>query len=532
MTDLSSKKILVVDDIPMMRNSIKAMIDALGANDIDMAANAVEALQKISTKPYDIILCDYYLGDGKSGQQVLEESKTLSYLKANAIFIMITAEKARHQIMSVVEYRPDAYLIKPFNKDTLRYNLEKTVDRKSNFEEIHNAVDKKDYKTAILLCDKKARENPQNSVEYFKIKAGLLLDTEQYAKAKSIYEAFLAKRELSWARFGLGKVLHQTGQYEEAKTIFSGIIQQNETHIEAYDWLARSQLALGENEAAQNTLRTVSKLAPGVIRLRSLAELAFRNEDLETCCQAYKELLYIGKDSAHKSLTDYINYGDALTRRGKPADALNILKTARSNFKASAENQLRIALARAVIYAQAGKSSETAKCVKEARKQYEMNLDNLDTPVALEIIDSCLTVGEKDYARNVSEAVSSQNPDDKSLSARIESLFEQAAQAEAARLREKAAENNHKGVEFFEKGRLEEAYASFEMAVTGEPDNLTYTINAAQVLIIDMQKKKGGTEEQLQRARELLEISLPESQNDPRHGRLVSMYKTIKVKKK
>jgi len=530
MTDLSSKKILVVDDIPMMRNSIKAMIDALGATDIDLAANAVEALQKIAVKPYDIILCDYYLGDGKSGQQVLEESKTLNLLKANAIFIMITAEKARNQIMAVVEYRPDVYLIKPFNKDTLRYNIEKTVDRKSNFVEIHEAVDRKDYKTAIALCDKKALENSQNSVEYFKIKAGLLLDTGQYAKARSIYDAFLAKRELAWARFGLGKVLHQTAQYPEAKSLFLDIIQQNETHIEAYDWLARSQSALGENEAAQNTLRTVSRLAPSVMRLRTLAELACKNADLETCCQAYKELLHIGKDSAHKSLTDYIHYSDALNRRGKPADALSILKMARSNFKASAENQLRIALARAVIYVQAGKASETGKCVKEARKQYEMSLDHLDTPVALEIIDSCLNVGEKDYARNVSEAVSARNPDDHSLSAQIESLFEKAAEAEAARLREKATENNHKGVEFFEKGRLEEAYASFEMAVTGEPGNLTYVINAAQVLIIEMQKK-GGTAEQLKRARELLEISLPESANDPRHGRLVSMYKTIKVKK-
>ncbi len=531
MTDLSRKKILIVDDIPMMRTSIKAMMDALGVNDIDMAGNAVEALQKISTKPYDIILCDYYLGEGKSGQQVLEESKTLNLLKANAIFIMITAEKARHQIMSVVEYRPDAYLIKPFNKDTLRFNIEKTVDRKSNFEEIHDAIDKKDFKAAIALCDRKARENPQNSVEYFKIKAGLLLETGQYAKAKSIYEAFLAQREVSWARFGLGKVLHQTGQYAEARAIFEGILQQNSNHIEAYDWLANSQLALGDATGAQETLRSVSKLAPGVLRLRSLAELALRNQDLDTCCQAYKELLHIGKDSAHKSLTDYINYSDALNQRGKPADALNILKTARSNFKASAENQLRIALARGVIYAQSGKSTETSKCVKEARKQYEMSLDHLDPPIALEIIDGCLAVGEKDYARTVSEAVSTQNPDDPSLSARIESMFEQAAAAEAARLREKAAENNHKGVEFFEKGRLEEAYACFELAISGQPDNLTYVINAAQVLIVDMQKK-GGTEEQFKRARELLELSLPEAQNDPRHTRLVSMYKTVKVKKK
>jgi len=496
-----------------------------------MASNAIDALEKISGKPYDIILCDYYLGDGKSGQQVLEESKTMGLLKTNAIFIMITAEKARHQVMSVVEYRPDAYLIKPFNKDTLRYNIEKTVERKRNFEEIHEAVDQKDYKKALLLCDKKARENPQNSVEFFKIKAGLLIDIEDYTKARSIYDAFLAKRELSWARFGLGKVYHLTGNHNEARTIFEGLIEQNSNHIEAYDWLAKALVAMEQNEDAQRVLREASTLAPGVVRLRTLAELAFKNEDLETCCQAYKELLHFGRDSAHKSLTDYINYSDALNRRSKPGEALSVLKTAKGHFKASPQNQLRIALARGVIYAQAGKTLETTKCVREARKQYDMNLDNLDPPIALEVIDGCLSVGEGGYAKTVSEAVAVQNPDNKSLAAQIEALFERAAEAEAAKLREKAAENNRKGVEFFEKGRLEEAYASFEMAINTHPEHLTYAINAAQVLIISMQKKKGGTQEQMQRGRELLELSAEEGTRDDRHPRLVSMYKTLKVRK-
>ena len=64
---------LVIDDFGEMRNMIKGLLRTLGASNIDGARNAKEALALIENTRYDVIMCDYNLGNGRNGQQLLEE---------------------------------------------------------------------------------------------------------------------------------------------------------------------------------------------------------------------------------------------------------------------------------------------------------------------------------------------------------------------------------------------------------------------------------------------------------------------------
>ena len=56
------KKFLVVDDFADMRNTLKNILRMIGGEDIDSAINGEEAIEKLETKHYDIIMCDYNLG--------------------------------------------------------------------------------------------------------------------------------------------------------------------------------------------------------------------------------------------------------------------------------------------------------------------------------------------------------------------------------------------------------------------------------------------------------------------------------------
>ena len=67
---LEGKKILIIDDFAEMRSTLRGMLASYGANDISMASNGEDAVDMICRKNFDIILCDYNLGDGKDGQQV------------------------------------------------------------------------------------------------------------------------------------------------------------------------------------------------------------------------------------------------------------------------------------------------------------------------------------------------------------------------------------------------------------------------------------------------------------------------------
>ncbi|CAK0759075.1 hypothetical protein CCP3SC15_2450004 [Gammaproteobacteria bacterium] len=48
----------------------------------------------MDNRSYDIVLCDYNLGDGRDGMQILEEAKQRHLIGLTTVFVMITAESS------------------------------------------------------------------------------------------------------------------------------------------------------------------------------------------------------------------------------------------------------------------------------------------------------------------------------------------------------------------------------------------------------------------------------------------------------
>ena len=105
--DLKKRKVLVVEDFLNFRLTLRTMLKSFGISYIDDAATGEEAVQMMSSNKYDIILCDYNLGPGKDGQQVLEEARCCEYIDHSTVFIMVTAENTLEMIMGALEYQPD-----------------------------------------------------------------------------------------------------------------------------------------------------------------------------------------------------------------------------------------------------------------------------------------------------------------------------------------------------------------------------------------------------------------------------------------
>ena len=115
--DLSKIHFLLIDDFANYRSMLRSILLSCGAQHIDDTFNAEEALKKVAFNQYDVILCDYNLGDGQNGQQLLEEIMHRHLIPYGTIYIMITAENSQNMVMAAVEYRPDGYLNKPFLKN-------------------------------------------------------------------------------------------------------------------------------------------------------------------------------------------------------------------------------------------------------------------------------------------------------------------------------------------------------------------------------------------------------------------------------
>jgi CheY-like chemotaxis protein len=156
MWSLKGKKILLVDDYGEMRS----MLSGYGADDITSAATGEEAIEMIGNRRFDIILCDYNLGDGKDGQQVLEEVKHRGYLSYPTLFIMITAESTAFMVIGALEYQPDEYLSKPVTATVLQARLQKLMEKKEGLQPIAKALESRDHTRVIELCYSSNRSLP------------------------------------------------------------------------------------------------------------------------------------------------------------------------------------------------------------------------------------------------------------------------------------------------------------------------------------------------------------------------------------
>jgi len=128
--NLNFKKILLIEDQAIVRDTIKHILGSLGARHIVEAESGMNGMAAMSDDKFDIVLCDYNLGAGRNGQQVLEEAKHLKLLPLNAIFIMVTGEQHLNMILSALDNKLDDYLIKPFTPQQLSSRLERCIVRK------------------------------------------------------------------------------------------------------------------------------------------------------------------------------------------------------------------------------------------------------------------------------------------------------------------------------------------------------------------------------------------------------------------
>ena len=142
-------RFLIVEDSADARGMLRGMLKDLSAIHIDLAINGRDAIEQLAQSSYDVVLCDYNLGKGKDGQQVLEEARYSGYLKYSSIFIMVTAETSLEMVMGALEYQPDSYLSKPFTRNDLKSRLERTLQVKLEYKKIETAFEAKNYAGAV-----------------------------------------------------------------------------------------------------------------------------------------------------------------------------------------------------------------------------------------------------------------------------------------------------------------------------------------------------------------------------------------------
>jgi two-component system, chemotaxis family, chemotaxis protein CheY len=108
--------ILIVDDFATISRVIRALLERNGFNDIEDVRDGLSALQRLRSKRFALVICDWHM-EQMSGLDLLQEVRRDADLKA-VRFILVTADGSL-QGPTIRSLGIDGILIKPFSADTL-----------------------------------------------------------------------------------------------------------------------------------------------------------------------------------------------------------------------------------------------------------------------------------------------------------------------------------------------------------------------------------------------------------------------------
>ena len=123
-------KILVVDDYSTMRRIIRNLLTQIGYSEIDEAADGNEALQKLRSIHYGLVISDWNM-EPMTGYDLLKQVRADDKLKATP-FIMVTAESKTENVVAAKQAGVDNYIVKPFNAATLQQKINAVITAKAS----------------------------------------------------------------------------------------------------------------------------------------------------------------------------------------------------------------------------------------------------------------------------------------------------------------------------------------------------------------------------------------------------------------
>lgn len=510
---------LIIDDFENFRSSLRLMLSSFGAHKIDMSSTAEDAISKCTYDSYDVILCDFNLGRGKNGQQILEELRIKKRLKHTHSFIMITAETAKDVVLGTREYQPDGYIAKPITRTVLEQRLGHILTQQKILKPINREIDLENYTKAISLCQQELENNTKYKSWCYQTLAklyGLLGDT---GNATKIYRDVLSSREIPWARLGMGQVLNQEQHYAEARDCFIEVIKNNPNMVEAYDSLSQSYLKLGLKTEAQNALQEAVNLSPRMItRQERLGSICLNNQDVEAASNAYRHAVQYAENSVHEKAEHYLDLGRCLSDlsegdtsasgKSKASEAVNVLEVSSEKFSNNEEASLNATLIAARVLS--GQGNQQAADEKLHQAECMIEEDNLSPLVGLELAKTLYSMKQAERAEKLLLSLAKRFADNPSIISKIGTLLDE---PEGLKARKQAKKLNKTGIAFFEQGKLSEAIESFHAARSLTPKHAALNLNIVQVII--KQYKKIPAEQLLIEAQSSLEHikHIPEQHN-------------------
>ncbi len=492
----AQKRCLVVDDAAPARAQLKRLLVDYGATDTDTAGNAEEAIELCRSRQYDIVISDYNLGQGKNGQQLLEELRFHALLRNTALFVMITAENSSHYVLHALEYQPDDFLHKPISRESLRPRLDAALLKSEFLHSIKVALDDKNRRKAIAAA-KRLAQTPGDArlqADAKKMLAELYLATRNPEAAALVYEELGEERHPLWMALGWARIHMLRKHYDSAETTLREIIDESPYCVEAFDLLARVHEANHRLEMSQQALMDAVRLSPrSALRQRALGRISVLIDDDKAAVHAFRTAQKCAKHTCHEAADDDLNLAEALIRQASkaPADAREEkLNEARQHIEATSKRysrhpvvSMRNALVRAQWHETQGQIEQAQTATAEALQRHEEMkysvLENTSFQLCIDCAKSFMNRGHYDEGEAILQALAALN-EDPELAISIDKLLREPKTREGIAY---ASNRNRRGIALYEAGDVEAALNAFREVQRELPNHIGLNLNLIQALI-------------------------------------------------
>ena len=283
--ELSSKYfkkgyVLVVDDVPNMRKTIRNMLRQLGTSDIKEADDGDTAIKMLGTSSdtCKFVLLDWNM-PRMPGIHVAREIRADETYQDLPI-LMITAEMYKDQIAQAGEMGINGYIIKPFNAKILN-------DR--------------------ILSIMEARTNPPDHVKL--IKAGETLVAQgKYDIAIEVFEQSLSLNESARVLVNIGQAAEKKGDLKLAEEHYRKAAKKNPQYLKAHIATADLNIKRGDEKAAVEALERANEISPNnPARQMNLGKIYLKNGNNEMADMAFGKAVEQDPQNSRDVAENYLN---------------------------------------------------------------------------------------------------------------------------------------------------------------------------------------------------------------------------------
>lgn len=487
MTALHNLTALLIDPNGGMRANMHNMLNLCGITRIEHAVSSGAAIKVLRNKTYDLILCEYDLGDGQDGQQLLEDLRHNNLIPLLTVFIIVTAERAYERVISAAEFTPDDYVLKPFTADKLLERLARTLEKRNAFRPVYRLIDQGNLREAIHACQEAEENSRRYAVDFMRLRAELHITRIEPAEAESIYQQVLAAKPVAWASLGLAKTQFMQQRFDEAEVLLTALLAENGKYMDAYDWLARTHEAKGQLAAAKQVLADAVGVSPHAVRrLRKLGEVAFAAGDVDTAERSFQKVVSKAKYSEFRDPEDHVRLVQALVTKGDGEQAAKVIRDMEKSLSGLSKTPACKALSAAMLHTHTGNVDKAAEELSAAVTACRDTL-GLSNDMKMTLAKTCLQNDLEDGASEVMRDVMS-NASEGAAMAKARNVFEQAgrqdlAERVALESRRHVVELVSSGAEKARQGDYQGAVELMTAAVRKLPDNPQVAFNAALAVL-------------------------------------------------